>query len=588
MSLLFDGVDDRLSFTTLSTALCNLPTGAFTAVILMSRASWTGGTDGWDIGWVLNDTPGPTFGVRAGFEWQAGTVLAQQDNSANHNWTHGLGTLTDVPLLVVLSKASGLAAPAWSVKNMNTAAWTHGSSSTNGQNDVAVPTTGGLVFGGYPGNAWVDLLQGYLGIFAAWTGVAMTQAQRMECGANSKTSDLLNHSAGAPISVIEFTSLTPSDLKGGVGSISSISSPTLDNAVTLGWTYDGGAPTRRRAGQGRSGQGRSNYILIVGSDTTPPGNINVTSVTASKISRVVGKDSANVTFSADEAFVEYQIRKVSSASDGIGAGTLVEQATIAGGSAPVRVQKATPTSSGVSGATLTVTLPSNVAVGNHIVVPMFFSGALGLTVTVTDQAGNSYTVDVLTDDGNSTGAYSAIATAKCTTALTAGQTITMTVSASVTYRMMSAYEYSGLHPTSWVEAVSNTGKGSSTAPASGSVTAAAGDLLIGVTSYNSGTASHSPTAPWSELDDVTVSASKAFAVDEQNNVAAGSYTHTGTLGSSVLWSDSIAAYKPAAAAGGVTQYTTTLTDDELVAGAAAEGTNLFKVFVKDAAGNWSA
>lgn len=38
---------------------------------------------------------------------------------------------------------------------------------------------------------------------------------------------------------------------------------------------------------------------------------------------------------------------------------------------------------------------------------------------------------------------------------------------------------------------------------------------------------------------------------------------------------------------GVTSFTTTITDDELVAGGGVEGNNLLKVFVKDAAGNWS-
>jgi hypothetical protein len=39
--------------------------------------------------------------------------------------------------------------------------------------------------------------------------------------------------------------------------------------------------------------------------------------------------------------------------------------------------------------------------------------------------------------------------------------------------------------------------------------------------------------------------------------------------------------------GGVTEYTVTITDDEFVAGGGVEGNNLVKVFVKDAAGNWS-
>lgn len=72
------------------------------------------------------------------------------------------------------------------------------------------------------------------------------------------------------------------------------------------------------------------FIRVRGgsSDSTPPGAINITGITTSKISRVVGKDSLDFTVSADEAFVEYQIRRVSSSADPITAGSLLEQATI--------------------------------------------------------------------------------------------------------------------------------------------------------------------------------------------------------------------------------------------------------------------
>jgi hypothetical protein len=63
-------------------------------------------------------------------------------------------------------------------------------------------------------------------------------------------------------------------------------------------------------------------------DVTPPGTITVTGITATKISRVVGKDSLNLTVTADEAFVEYQIRRVSSSADPVTSGSLLEQATI--------------------------------------------------------------------------------------------------------------------------------------------------------------------------------------------------------------------------------------------------------------------
>jgi hypothetical protein len=46
--------------------------------------------------------------------------------------------------------------------------------------------------------------------------------------------------------------------------------------------------------------------------------------TASKISRVVGKDSTNITWSSDMDFTDYQIRVVSNSTDGVTAGTVVE------------------------------------------------------------------------------------------------------------------------------------------------------------------------------------------------------------------------------------------------------------------------
>lgn len=61
-------------------------------------------------------------------------------------------------------------------------------------------------------------------------------------------------------------------------------------------------------------------------DTTPP-IPNVTSVATTKISRVVGKDAANVTFTADENFVEYEVRRVPLTTSGR-VGTLIETAVV--------------------------------------------------------------------------------------------------------------------------------------------------------------------------------------------------------------------------------------------------------------------
>lgn len=65
----------------------------------------------------------------------------------------------------------------------------------------------------------------------------------------------------------------------------------------------------------------------VATDTTPPVP-TVGTITATKISRVAGKDSTDVSWDTDEAFVEYEIRRVANASDGRGAGNQVETATV--------------------------------------------------------------------------------------------------------------------------------------------------------------------------------------------------------------------------------------------------------------------
>lgn len=67
--------------------------------------------------------------------------------------------------------------------------------------------------------------------------------------------------------------------------------------------------------------------MWVVSDTTSP-IINVDTITVSKISRVPGMDSVDVTFTADEAFVEYEVRRVADGSSSRASGSQVETATV--------------------------------------------------------------------------------------------------------------------------------------------------------------------------------------------------------------------------------------------------------------------
>lgn len=233
MPFVYDGVDDATVFSTLSTALRNLGTGAYTIATLIKRTSGGAGSD-WDPIFALKDTTTPaTFDPQASAEFQSTSLVSCQVQGSNFNATHGIGAHANANLLVIISKPAGSAAFSVSIFRLDSGFWFH-STSTAGGNAAAVPATGGLQFGALGS----DFLGGRQGVFAAWN-VAMDQTQRMECGANLRSSDLANHSVGAPVCLIEFTTASPVDLMGGAGSIASNTAPTLDNSDTMGWDYDG-------------------------------------------------------------------------------------------------------------------------------------------------------------------------------------------------------------------------------------------------------------------------------------------------------------------------------------------------------------
>ena len=76
-------------------------------------------------------------------------------------------------------------------------------------------------------------------------------------------------------------------------------------------------------------QRRSRWVgtFVAGGDVIAP-TATVTIVDVTKISRVSGKDVVGVTFTTDEDFVEYEVRRVSSGSDSRAAGNQVETATV--------------------------------------------------------------------------------------------------------------------------------------------------------------------------------------------------------------------------------------------------------------------
>lgn len=198
--------------------------------------------------------------------------------------------------------------------------------------------------------------------------------------------------------------------------------------------------------------------------------------------------------------------------------------------------------SAVAANSLAVTLTSSIAIGSHLILVFGNSGATGLSInSVVDSKGNSWAVDKYQGDNNSTGAYSGIASAKITTALTTSDTVTFTVSASVTHRMSLLYEVTGLDPTTWVDQTTGA-PGTGTSPASGTInTTSANELIMGACGWDSGTAnSHASIAPMTELDEIHTTG-KGIAASYNLVSVTGGYSDSGTI-TSALWSDCVVSY----------------------------------------------
>lgn len=70
---------------------------------------------------------------------------------------------------------------------------------------------------------------------------------------------------------------------------------------------------------------RRTDIVVYGSLDTVAPTASIVSVSRTKTSRVAGYDATDVVWTSDEDFVAYQLRVVSSASDPVTSGALIEQ-----------------------------------------------------------------------------------------------------------------------------------------------------------------------------------------------------------------------------------------------------------------------
>lgn len=188
------------------------------------------------------------------------------------------------------------------------------------------------------------------------------------------------------------------------------------------------------------------------------------------------------------------------------------------------------------GAGVTIAAGQFVIIGGGYILP-----SASATVTCSDSKGNTYQLDRV-DDRTTVGssAHSFILSSKLTTPLVAGDIVTVHFSTPVNYPCATSYYYGGLKATTWVDQVGGA-TGSSTAPAASAITTTANsEMLFSVTHY--------PGAPsWTSGGGfVLLFTENNSSVDQITTQSSyqdiGTYTASGTLGSTQGWASSVVSY----------------------------------------------
>jgi prepilin-type N-terminal cleavage/methylation domain-containing protein len=280
-------------------------------------------------------------------------------------------------------------------------------------------------------------------------------------------------------------------------------------------------------------------VTFAGTEFTTAGLVNGNTVTS------VTLTSSGAVATAGVSGSPYSI--VPSAAVGTG----LSNYTISYVNGSLTVTMATPTSIGqansiTSNTFLSVTVPAGgVAAGNTIIVSFAMDPNAG-TVSVADTKSNSYSKDV--DILNSKGVRTLVFSAPVTTALVAGNTITVTYPATVS-KAVSIYSVSGLVSASRVDQT-QTGPGTAIAVSSGNTaaTAQASELLIGAIGSESYDTTFTVGTGYTVMnsaianDGNNTNASISIFPEYRIVSATGVYDANGTLSVSRDWAAAIVTY----------------------------------------------
>lgn len=210
---------------------------------------------------------------------------------------------------------------------------------------------------------------------------------------------------------------------------------------------------------------------------------------------------------------------------------------------PVILKEISVDATGQSSVTLVLT--TGASVGDLVVVALAYGkAATPSSLSVSDAGSNTWHLDRRDDKTTNNTPHTALFSSVLTTALSAGNTITITPSETINYPIAAAYKVSGIASSSPLDQT-NGGQGVSSSPSSGNVTTTQADeILWGAICSGAGRAL-TPGSGWTEVTD-TGNTTKRLAVQYRIVSSTGTYVSDGTLAASADWTDSIATYKGAA------------------------------------------
>jgi len=207
-----------------------------------------------------------------------------------------------------------------------------------------------------------------------------------------------------------------------------------------------------------------------------------------------------------------------------------------------------------SGTDISFIIPvtASVASGNSVIVTLSWEFIGSGTATCSDNKSNSYTTDI-TESYGAAGLYTAICSSHNVTALTAGDTITVTISNIYGGMAATAHEFSGLASSSPLDQTASASGINTTTPSSGNttVTIQGNELLIGAIGTNGLPADiFTPGSGYIALTSTGFTGTRNGRIYPEYKIvsATGAYQADGTLNPSLRgWAAAIATYKAAAA-----------------------------------------